>query len=884
MCEVYQATDTNLGREVALKVLPETFAQDPERLARFEREAKTLASLNHVNIATIHGFEKADPSARSGQATSRALVMELVEGQTLADRITHGAIPVDEALPIARQIADALEAAHDAGVIHRDLKPANIKLRPDRVVKVLDFGLAKAFDPSPGSSPGLPHSQSATTPAETETGIVLGTAPYMSPEQASGKFVDKRTDIWAFGCVLYEMLTGSAPFAGDTKTETLVAILEREPDWTALPRSTPPTVRRLLERCLTKDPKLRLRDIGDARADIADGPASMVSAGATSPGRASRWTAVHWIAVSILTAAATGLIVWNLKPGPSSPGTSSISVARLVIAPPPGDSIESDALSVAISPDGRRVAYVAGRGSRRRIYVHDIGQFNSSPLPGTEGGDAPFFSPDGQWVGFVEGGRLRKTRLTGGPPQTITETFQTVSGFAVSWESNDTIFFTPTPGTGIWSVSAGGGAPTAVTTLTETENSHRWPQLLPGGKTLLFSAATASDSQSYVQLLDTGERRPLLKGVGTRYLPTGHLVYAQAGTLMAVPFDPSRLEVTGAPVAVLSGFRQIARLRNSTISNFVPQISFSNAGAIAYVPASPRPQQDALVWVNRAGVEQPTGASGGTYSQPRLSPDGRRVAVTISGEEHDDVWLYDLTREDWSRFTSEGNSAFPLWTLDGRRLAYVSDKAGPDNMYVKPLDGSGPEERLLASDGSNYPFAWSHDGALIFVWPDPVTLQNISVLGPDDGAKPTTWLQTQFGEGAPALSPDGRWLAYVSNESGRNDIYVRPFRSSGEKSPISIEGGNEPVWSPNGRELFYRNGDAMMAVDVSTGPVFAAGKPRVLFEKRYERTLALWPNYAVSRDGQRFLMVKALDGEETSTQINVVLNWFEELKRLVPVN
>jgi serine/threonine-protein kinase len=875
MGEVYRGTDTNLGRPVAIKVLPDVFAQNPDRLARFEREARTLASLNHPNIAIVHGLERGS-AGETGHGV-RALVMELVEGPTLADRIGRGALPLAEVLPLARQIADALEAAHEAGVVHRDLKPANIKVRPDGVVKVLDFGLAKLDR----SDPGAPHSSESPTmavPAETEAGVVLGTAPYMSPEQAIGKDVDKRTDIWAFGCVLYEMLTGSVPFTGDTKAHTLAAILEREPDWSALPPATPLSLRRLLERCLTKDPKRRLRDIGDARVDLVEESPRSAQVETGNVGRRTAW-GVPQIAMVILAAVGAGALAWSLKPGASA---ASVHVTRLVITPPEDEPIATDRAAVAVSPDGRRVAYVTGRGTRRRIYMRDLQQFDSVPLPGTEGGDSPFFSPDGQWLGFLAGGRMKKVRLTGGPPQTVTLPVQTNAGFSSArWERDDFIYFTPALRYGIWRVSAEGGTPTEVTRLTQTESTHRWSQLLPGGKTLLFSASTASSFQLVAQALETGQRTALGEGQGSWYLPTGHLVYVQASALMAVPFNPARLERTGSPVAVLSGFRQLVRLRNSSVANQLPQISFSEAGTLAYAPASPRPPQHALVWVTRAGVEQPTGASGGVYFQPRVSPDGGRLAVTVSGEEHDDVWTYDLSRGGWGRVTLEGNNAFPLWTPDGG-ITFVSDKAGPDSIYWKALDSSLSEERLTTSEVGTYPFAWSQNDELLFVVGSPITLQNISLLRRGEKGGPTSWLETQFAEGGPALSPDGRWVAYVSNESGRNEIYVRPFHGSGEKATISTEGGNEPVWSPDGRELFYRNGDAMMAIDVPAGNVLVAGKPRLLFERRYEPSASLWPNYSVTRDGQRFLMVKAIDDGAASTQINVVVNWFEELKRSVP--
>jgi eukaryotic-like serine/threonine-protein kinase len=872
MGEVYRARDTKLNRDVALKVLPEAFALDADRLARFKREAQVLASLNHPNIAAIYGFEESD-------GIVQALVLELVEGPTLADRIAQGPTPLDDALPLARQIAEALEAAHEQGIIHRDLKPANIKLRPDGTVKVLDFGLAKALEPAAALGADVTASPTITSPAMTRMGTILGTAAYMSPEQAKGHAADKRSDVWAFGCVLLEMLTGRSPFTRGTISETVAAILEREPDWAALPVATPVPVRRLLERCLAKDPKRRLRDVGDARLEIDEAIASPAGAAAPRADRTSRLTAVRWALALVGTVAATSVVVWNVKPTPSAPSTS---VARFAITPPPSDPLAVDLASVAISPDGRRVAYAAGRGGRQRIFLRAIDDFGGAPVPGTEGGRNPFFSPDGEWLGFFIPGKMKKVPRAGGTPLVICDTPGTV-GATPSWETDGTIFFAPTIGTSIWRVSAAGGVPAAVTTLTETETSHRWPQLLSDGKALLFGAISASaEAQVYVQSLDTGQRRLVAKGAGARYLPTGHLVYVQGGTVMAVPFDPVRLEVSGTPVAVLSGVVQLRRLRNSTAVTLLPQISFSTTGPMVYVPGNERPRQDALVWVDRSGSEAPTGASGGTYFQPRLSQDGSRMAVTVGGGDHDDVWLYDLVRKTWSRFTSEGNNGFPLWTPDGRALTYVSDKAGPDNIYSKPLDGSGPGERVLASARPNYPFSWSRDGALAFVSMSPTTQQDLWILRPDQKGKPKPFLTTPFGEGAPVFSPDGRWLAYVSNESGRTEIYVRPFPGPGEALTISTDGGNEPVWSATGRELFYRSGDAMMAVGITTSPAFAVGKPRPLFEKPFESSFTFWPDYDVTPDGQRFVMVKRIDQDEAPAQINVMLNWLDELKRRVP--
>jgi serine/threonine-protein kinase len=900
MGEVYRARDSKLGREVAIKILPDVWVTDPDRRARLDREARVLASLNHPHIGAIYGTEESSDFS--------ALVLELVEGETLAERLSRlepprsgaprsgsgsapgqkAGLPLKEALEIARQVADALDTAHERGVIHRDLKPANIKINPSGVVKVLDFGLATYQSGATAFGDAAPESASDTAYAPTMAGstlpgTILGTAGYMSPEQARGRSVDKRTDIWAFGCVLYEMLSGRPPFGGETTSDAIAGILEREPEWTTLPSSLPAGVRGLLERCLAKDPKQRLRDVGDARFEIEKALALPSVPPVVTHVPAAGRTTTRWVAVVAGTAVLSGTAVWMLTLR-SSPAQSELwSVSRLAISPPAGVPLAVDAARVAVSPDGRSVAYVAGRGRHQQIYLRDLDQFDSIPIPGTEGASNPFFSPDSQWLGFSAPGGLKKVPRRGGTPLTITEAAALVTWASEPrWQADDTILFTPTLGAGIWRVSAAGGTPSAVTTLADTELSHRWPQTLPGGKTLLFSAFTGSDdAQIFAQSLETGQRRPLVKGSGASYLPTGHLVYVQAGTLMAMPFDSARLEATGPAVAVLSGVMEMSRLRNGTLANQAPQVGFSAAGTMAFVPAI-KPRQTALTWVGRAGGEMPTGASGGTYYQPRISPDGGRVAVTVRGVDRDDVWLYDLTRETWSRFTSQGNNAFPVWAQDGRRLTYVSDKAGLDNMYWKPLDGRGPEERLVASERPNYPFSWSRDGALLFVSISLRSAQDLWVLRTAGERKADAFLETPFVEGAPALSPDGRCVAYVSGESGRNEIHVRQFPDSGEKLTISTEGGNEPVWSRNGRELFYRSGDAMMAVEVTTNPVLSASKPRRLFEQPYELSSALWPDYDVSPDGQRFLMVKMVDESEAPAQINVVLNWFDELKRLVP--
>jgi serine/threonine-protein kinase len=840
-------------------------ANDPGRLARFSREAQVLASLNHPNIAHIHGLEQSDGV--------RALVMELVEGPTLADRIAHGPIPLDEALPIAKQIAEALEAAHEQGTIHRDLKPANIKVRSDGTVKVLDFGLAKALDPAGGLSTS--GTMATASLHATEAGMILGTPAYMSPEQARGKPVDKRVDIWAFGCVLVEMLSGRALFARETASDSLAAILERDPDWSALPGNTPLAVRRLLERCLKKDPQRRLRDIGEARLEIEEVMARPV--GTVDDVRTRRadlpWTVA---VIAIVAALAMAVITWQQR---SSSAESAVSwPVSFTVTAPPGYQIDVTS-PVGVSPDGRAVAFAASRGGTQQIFVRDLDKREVAALPGTEGGFAPFFSPDGQWVGFFAAQKMKKVLRSGGAPLSIADFSELAANrnASAAWDEQDTILFTPDVFTGIRRVSSSGGTPTDVTKAAPGEAFHAWPQLLPGGRSILFSAIGEGPiPQAYVQRLDTGERKPLVRGHGTRYVRSGHLVFVQGGSLMAVPFDVARLELTGSPTSVVPNVTPPFRLRTMT-AGFNRLFDVSPAGTLAFLSAG-RPPQHALVWVDRSGREQPTNASGGTYAQPRLSPDGRRIAVVVRADDVDDIWLYEIERHTWNRFTFEGNSNFPLWTADGTRLAYNTDRGGGIDIEWKRADSSGAPETIVPRDFAprSFPFSWSPDGTLAFVALRPA--QDIFVVS--RGQKPTAFAAGPFVEGAPMFAPDGHSIAYVSRETGRNEIYLRPYPGSGEKLTISNAGGNEPLWSPTGRELFYRAGDAMMAVDVATRPTLHVGVPRRLFETHYEPAVALYANYTTA-DGERFVMIKRVDQGDTPNQINVVVNWLDELRRAV---
>jgi len=870
MGEVYRARDSKLGRDVALKVLPQAFAREADRLSRFQREAKVLASLNHPNIASIYGLEDS--------GSTHALVMELVEGPTLADRIRQGPIPIEEVLKIAKQICEALEYAHERGIVHRDLKPANVKVTSDDAVKVLDFGLAKALESDPSS---IDISTSPTiSRMATLAGVLLGTAAYMSPEQAKGKAVDRRADIWAFGCVLYEMLTGKMAFHGESVTDTLAAVIRAEPDWSQLPAATPIRVRVLLQRCLQKDPKQRLRDIGDARISLDE-----VLAGAPDPSLAGaagisallRQRTLILGLGGVLVAVVTGFAIWNLKPTPSEPPPI---VSRYVITLPPGQQLAGldSGPAVALSSDGTHLAYVATQGGTQQIYLRAMDSLEARPIPGTERATNPFFSPDGQWLGFFADRTLKKISVSGGAALTLGDATQP---HGASWSSQGMIGVATTAIGVLQQVADAGGAPQPLTRLEKGESTHRWPEFLPGGKALLFGASQLSsnwtNSQITVQSVGRDDRRNLIPG-GTqpRYAPSGHLVYAQRGSLMAVPFDPQRLAVTGSAAPVVEDVLQ-------SINTGAAQYSISATGSLVYIPGGIQAAQRTLVWVDRKGIEQALPVSPRPYRYPRLSPDGRRVAVTIE-ESESNIWIYDLARDTLARLTFQGNfNLLGAWTPDGKRIVFQSTKEGTGNIFWQLADGSGGLERLASSEYTQTPDSWTPDGqSLAFVEINP-TGYDIGVLRMSD-RKAQPFLRTPFNESGPRFSPDGHWLAYVSDESGRNEIYVQPYPGPGGKWQISTEGGSEPAWNPKGRELFYRNGDKMMAVDIATQPSFGAGKPRMLFQGQYVPTPVTLSNYDVSPDGQRFLMLKASEQAGAAPmQINVVLNWFEELKQKVPV-
>jgi serine/threonine-protein kinase len=869
MGEVYRARDTKLRRDVAIKVLPAAVRLDPERLARFEREALVLASLNHPNIASIFGVEESPGVV--------ALVLELIDGDTLAARIARGPIAVGEALTIARQIAEALDAAHEKGIVHRDLKPANINITPTGLVKVLDFGLAK-IAASPDTSADETQAMGATE------GLVIGTAAYMSPEQARGQDVDRRTDIWAFGCVLYEMLTGQRLFAGGGTTDTLALVFTKDPDWNALPPQVPPAIRALLKRCLERDRQKRIGDVAAIRFALED----VASLSAVEPAVESTPRDVHrsqsttrWVSAILITAGVVGLGAWYLaRVLPSRPPASG-NVTHLSFSPEGSLPVDGEAV-IALSPDGRRLVYVASHDGRQQLYLQELDAFDGTAIRGTEGAVAVTFSPDGNWLAFAADGKIKKVAVAGGEPVELGEFAEGNGSSTLRWESNDSILSSSGPSTGIWRIPAAGGTPTAVTTLSVGELEHHAAQLLPDGKTLLYSARMSSfnDYRVVVQSLATGQRRLIATGTGARYVPPGYLAYVQAGAVYVAPFDLTRLEITGSPVLALQGVRMSSRGD--------AQVAYSRAGSMTYLAARGNGGPDTLVWVDRSGVEEPTtvSAGAGAIRAPRLAPDLRRVAAALTvdrglGGNQSDLWLYDLMRNTSSRLTFEGTSWSSVWSPDGTRLAFNLRQSGSEEIRVRTLGSTGQDKRLETNRDTNFPFSWSPDGRFIAGVSVNTTGNHVWVYGVDDPTASRAFVETKLREGGPVFSQDGRWIAYASLKSSRNEIYMRPFPGPGEEWTISTDGGNEPVWARKTGQLFYRHGDAMMAVDITTAPTVVVGKPRKVFERSYNRSDAFWPNYDVSPDGQRFLMIKG-SPPLAASRINVLLDWPEELKRLVP--
>ena len=861
MGQVYRATDTRLKRQVAIKILPPSVAADHDRLARFQREAEMLASLNHPNIAGIYGLEE------SGGAT--ALVMELVEGDDLSQRIARGAIPLDEALPIAKQIAEALEAAHEQGIIHRDLKPANIKVRADGTAKVLDFGLAKAVEPVAAMSSSQSMSPTITTPAMTELGVILGTAAYMSPEQARGKAADRRTDIWGFGCVLFEMLTGRRAFDGEGVTDTLARILEREPDWTAIPPNTPASIRALLQRCLRKDPQKRLRDIADARLDIEDGdpvrisnsPDTRIHDGSSALRRRERlvWITAAFLVGSVL--AAGSLAVWQRR----TAATVGDSV-EFEIGPAPGSQFPRPVPDFVLAPDGSHLAMVALTERGSALWVKRMDSSEYRPLPGTQGAVHPFWSPDSRQIGFFAESKLKTVGLTGDAPFEVGEaTSGFYGGGGGAWNQDDVILLKSRAGP-LQKVSATGGTPTAVTTLKGAETEHLWPSFLPDGQHFLFLAVGPGLPQLHVGSLTSMDPTPVGTIRSSAVYSAGHLLFVQGG-LMAQPFDLRSRQLTGEPYP-LSQQMYLLFGRGA--------YSVSETGLLGYT-APAAGFQVLLTLMDRAGKPVGTVGDQGAYFNLGLSPEDGRLAVSSRAPGGNvDVWVIDLAPGgDKIRVTTDPGGEFdPAWSSDGKYLAFNSSRSGFYSLYRRRSDGSGSDE-LVAEAGTGGMMApnWSPDGKfIIFNYRQDLWIQSL-----EGAQKPSVFVQTPFNETSPAFSPDGRWIVYASDRTGRPELYVRPFPSKEPEQKISRDGGRFPRWRSDD-EIFFLALDGMLmsarfdaakgSLEMIPQPLFQTGLTAVNHNNPYD----------VATNGQRFLIPVSRE-PPGARPITIVTNWTARLPK-----
>jgi serine/threonine protein kinase/WD40 repeat protein len=874
MGEVWRAKDTKLNRDVAIKFLPESFAGDADRLSRFSREAKVLASLNHPNIAAIYGLEDADGSPY--------LVMECVDGESMAQRLAGGPLPVEDALSVCAQIAAGLEAAHGAGIIHRDLKPANVMIRPDGSVKILDLGLARAVEEPTTGDPSL---SPTITSGGTATGVILGTAAYMSPEQARGKALDKRTDMFSFGCLLYECLTGKRAFPGETISDTLAAILRAEPDWTLLPAKTPAAVRKLLRRCLEKDPKRRLRDIGDARLDIDEAIASPDSDTIALVAPNSRRAA--WL-LWALAGALLGIVTTFSAGRLFAPPVSRSSPPLRAVLPLPAETKLSFANrpAIAVSPDGHTVIFRAMSQGVARLYRRGLDDAAAAPIAGTEGGFAPFFSPNGEWLGFFTTTELKKVPLAGGSPIRISLVTPVTAGAA--WGADGKIIFTLTANGPLSSISDTGGRMEMVSTLDSSrgEHSHLWPQILPDGRGILVTMVLGQDFQDFansqIVVLDpkSGRRTVVLEGSPFARYAAGQIVFVRGGSMFRVPFDLARLSVTGAPISL---GEQV------TIASGIGAASFAvtSDGTFVYADGPPIVSPRSIVLqLDRRGTEKELPLPTASYYEPRLSPDGKTLALGKCDGQSCKLVLYDLERNVLTPLTSEPGRFFsPVWSPDGRRLAYSGFAMGAPTLFVKNTDGGSPAQRLTDAptetrEAAEFPNSWSPDGsAIAYVRVSRLASGNadrdVWVVPPDGKRRARAWLQTPYAEYGAAFSPDGRWMAYVSDESGRKEVYVRPFPGAGGRIKISSEGGAEPVWTRGGRELLYRQGNQFLSVDVRTEPGLAVGTFHVLFSGDFlpgGREDAPF-GYGVSSDGNAIYVVREIPASEPDRRLAIVTNW-----------
>ena len=878
MGEVYKARDVRLDRVVALKILLDHVATQPDARARFEREARAIAGLNHPHICTIHDVGRSDDID--------FLVLELLDGETLAQRLERGPLPPNEAIQYAVDVADALAKAHGQGIAHRDLKPGNIMITKSGV-KLLDFGLAK-LRPS-AERQGL--AETVTNTPITAEGTILGTLQYMAPEQLETGQGDHRSDIFAFGAVLHEMLTGRKAFAGDSRMNLVSAIVrDTPPSVSSLLTGAPHdrglsstalrTLDRLIATCLAKDPDSRWQATRDLwrelkwiaeedREDERGRSTGRPAAGAMSQRQAPLWVTAAVAAVAALLA---GAGVWIAISG-NRVRTESATVMRVTFSLPRGEELASTG-GFALSPDGALLAYASRAGGPQRLHVRTMATGAITDIPGADGAFAPFFSPDGQWIGFFADGKVKKVFAAGGAPETLCDAVSPMGG---SWGPDNTIYFAPFNTSGLWRVSSAGGAPDKVTTLDRLkgETSHRWPRVLPGGTAVLLTVWTGpgwDEHEVHVFNISTGERRVIVKGgAGGTYASSGHVVYSRADVMMAVAFDLSRLDTTGSPFA----------LSERAFEEDGTEFAVSTSGLFAYLSVSPQRSERRLVWVDSKGQVEVIPAAPRPYVDPAVSPDGRFAAVSTQGPVQT-IWAYDFSRQTLTPITPTalGSSQAPVWTPDGKRLVYRGTRTGFRNLFWKSADGSDEEERLTTNENLQTPSSWSPDGkSLVYIEVAPATGSDIFVL-PMAGRTPRTLLRTPATERSPSVSPDGHWLAYASTESGAQEVYVRPFGEGGGKLQISTDGGSEPAWSTAGHQLFYRNRDKIMSVAIVTEPRLSAGASTVLFAGRYRTTdTSGTPGYGVAPDG-RLLMVQPLEPDLPMTEISLVTNWFEEVRRL----
>ena len=870
MGEVYRAHDHSLHRDVAIKVLPATFSADAERLARFEREARLLASLSHPHIGAIYGLE--------GSGDLRALVLELIDGETLEARLKRGPLPAAQALTLAVQIAEALDHAHRRGVTHRDLKPANVMLTRTGA-KLLDFGLAK-WSQRPSGYAGLSGGVAAKKPSGvhslTSEGAILGTLHYMAPEQLEGKDVDARADVFAFGAVLYEMLTGRKAFDGGSAAAVMAAVLNTEPPALGTIQSpAPPSLERVIRKCLAKDPDERwqtARDLADELKWIAEG-----SDPASTPG-AQRRRLVGLGQTAALVAIAGALAAWaGWSLAPSGEPLAPRPVTRFAVQA----TAATQVVEFDLSPDGTAIAYTAQSPEGFYLHIRRLDQFDDSEIPATVGANSPLFSPDSQWVAFVSGRRLLKVNVhsTATPILLSDNIGRWLNG--ATWLADGTIIFSRQDH-GLQRVSAEGGEPVAITALSQTprEFDHHSPTMLPGGKALLFTVHESSGRFNVVvETLATAERKLLIESAyDARYVSSGHLVFAKDRTILAVPFDLQRLEVTGPQVTLVE---PVGGERYDGSGGYRLSVN----GTLVFLPERSIDGRS-LVWVDRNGAETPLPIPPRAFSSPTVSPNGRRLAFAIADGGRRDIWMYELSTEKLARLTREGDNRTPIWTRDGQRLTYSSMRGDAPELLWQPADGSGAPERLVSGDISLVPGSWSADGRVL-VYTDggtgPSDSRHIFALSRDGERKPQRLLDAAVEQWLASLSPNGRWLAFTSVDTGRAEVYVSDFPSLASRHQISVEGGREPKWSRDGGELVYRAGGRMFAVPVDTKGGFSAGKPRVLFEGRFAvgGMDVLGLDYDLAPDG-RFLMMKPGPEEQAPRGLRVVLNWVDELARRVP--